>query len=715
MQRLLYILLILLIGISLSSNAQSLSTVIIQGTITDIDTQESLIGVHIYQPSQPSKGTVTDTEGAFRWHLPKTDSIIPIVISYTGYELLHINISTQTSQSLDFQLKPISTEMNEIVIRDEQLVAEEFTIKKLNKLDIYTNPLSKADPLLAVNAMAASTTTDESANISLRGSSPTETGVFFDGVPIYDAVKFAQINGIGTFGIFNTESVAALQVFPSNPPLEFGNTTSGLISIQTDDQAPLQNTHSISANLANLGANATLKISKKTGLRTFVNYQPSALLKLLNTNALNKLKKFYTLDAGVHGLHQFSDKTSLKIFNYTLLEGYQFHEYYPSALVQYQQQRIRNFTVASFRTRWGNNELSVKQGLSFSRMELEANNMDFQNDQQDFYSAIHLKQHFGLYQHKAGLTVDTRHSQIDGVFPQFQYAQRTEDPTVSRRASQSLSVPEVYYYGKYLLGEDWTLGGGVRKNIPLRNQQSYLSYQANLKYQINEMHSLSFSTGKYHKYELLDDITGESYVIGSQQLSLDYAFQSKHWKINAAIFQKRTVLSRMNNDIYGGELFVEYQKSRKLTANASFTYIHAMLSAGDLVYGSPYDLDFFFRSTINYTITPSWKVSTAVLWRQGSYFTPVAASEFDQSLSLYRPIYTSLEGQERLPNYQTINLNISKIFPVGNDVVCVLYGSISNVLDKKNIQGYTYNADYTKQAARLFAQRLFFMGLMINF
>jgi len=44
-------------------------------------------------------------------------------------------------------------------------------------VEIYLNPSSKADPLLAVNSLPSATTLDESANISFRGRSPAETGI----------------------------------------------------------------------------------------------------------------------------------------------------------------------------------------------------------------------------------------------------------------------------------------------------------------------------------------------------------------------------------------------------------------------------------------------------------------------------------------------------------------------------------------------------------
>lgn len=217
----------------------------IKGNVRDKQTQTALSYANVFLQKNMNKGSISNEDGEFSLPISDQDLNDSIVISFIGYKEEKIAVSDMNNHSDTVLLEPYTKQIDEASITVKKIISEEFVIKKIDQLDIYINPLSKADPLLAVNGMAASTTIDESANISLRGSSPEETGIFFNGVPIYDAVRFSQMNGIGTFSIFNTSIVDKMLVFPSNPPIECGNATSGMVSIFTDDQLPLSNSNYI--------------------------------------------------------------------------------------------------------------------------------------------------------------------------------------------------------------------------------------------------------------------------------------------------------------------------------------------------------------------------------------------------------------------------------------------------------------------------------------
>jgi len=59
------------------------------------------------------------------------------------------------------------------------------------------SPVSQGDPLKAITILPASTTTNETANPSLRGSSADRTRVILNGVPIYKPVRASQLNNQG--------------------------------------------------------------------------------------------------------------------------------------------------------------------------------------------------------------------------------------------------------------------------------------------------------------------------------------------------------------------------------------------------------------------------------------------------------------------------------------------------------------------------------------
>ncbi|NBW35972.1 MAG: hypothetical protein EBR30_13305, partial [Cytophagia bacterium] len=238
--KILFLFLITLLG----SQIVSAQCSIVKGKVVEAEMETPLPGATVYHVSDIQKGTTTNEEGQFTLAAEVNQQI---KVSFIGYQAQVMPVDS-TCQLL-VKLEPLATNLTEMTIRAERLVAEGFTISKLSKLNIYTNPGAKADPLLAVNTLPAATTLDESANISLRGADPAETGIFLNNVPINDAVRYAQLNGIGTFSIFNTAIINQMLVYPGNPPLEYGNTTSGLIALSTDERIPDQNTNSLTISL----------------------------------------------------------------------------------------------------------------------------------------------------------------------------------------------------------------------------------------------------------------------------------------------------------------------------------------------------------------------------------------------------------------------------------------------------------------------------------
>ena len=283
----------------------------ITGKVVDAETGVELTGAHVYSSEDWRNGVITDADGGFTI---QTNPESLLIVTYVGYQEF---AGALPSNGL-IQMSPIVIRGEEVVVTAAPLVAEEFRFDKISKLEIYTNPAAKADPILAVNSLPSATTTDESANISLRGSSAIETGTFLNNVPIYDAVRYSQLNGIGTFSIFNTSIIQDVSVFPGNPPLEFGNTTSGLIGLTTDESILEGNTTSAIISLANVGLSREQRINDRQSLKFFSNGQPSRVMKALNNEALREIRDFESGDLGIYW-YGSTNKLSWKVLNYSVL------------------------------------------------------------------------------------------------------------------------------------------------------------------------------------------------------------------------------------------------------------------------------------------------------------------------------------------------------------------------------------------------------------
>jgi hypothetical protein len=698
---------LIFILLNIGSGQLDAQCVSITGIVKDGVSGEALPGASVRSLENSSLGVVTDINGRFEWKLEADDSLR---ISFVGYE--DVIVAIGEACAIEVKLSLSSTGLEEVVIKSERLIAEEFTVSKIKKLEIYTNPSAKADPLLAVNASPSATTTDESANISLRGGSPNETGIFLNNVPINDAVRYAQLNGIGTFSIFNTALINQVQVYPGNPPLEFGNTTSGLIALTTDEDIPDKAVNTVSVSLASVGYYTSRKVGTKSALTAFTNYQPSAVLKWFNPVALERIKRFRTVDMGLHFVSRIADRTMLKIFNYTNRESFLFDSRNPTYNGNFNQEKIRNYTVTNLRHRFRNSELSLNNGISYSKARFELSTLNARLELTDFFASLNY-QYFGKNgEVKTGLSYDYRGSFFRGQFPRFEFALGEQYPVDSATSQQAVKLPEAYLYAKLNLSSKWIAGGGVRKGVSIYNQPGFWSTQANINFKPEKSWNFILSAGRYNKLLIPQGTAAVADHIQTDQYSLDVSYNQARLESTFSIFAKDGRQGEVKTNVQGFELYGRYRVNRNLRTQLSLTSLSAKQTRNGEINSSPFDIRYFIRGSVEYKFAGTWTATLVFLFREGSFYTPVMMVNFNSEIGAYEPVYGD---PQRLPNYNLLDFSISKLFAIGKHGSAVAFCGLSNIPNFNNVRDYSYNFDYSVKTPDLFSLRTIYFGAVMNF
>ena len=673
--------------------------------VIDATTKAPLVGANLFLQSDILGGTYTDEEGQFQLAKSpqETDTLF---VSYIGYQSAKYAIPKDysTLQTIELQANTFETAMVEV--KATRIIAEEFSVASIGQLDIYTNPNAKADPLLAVQSLPASTSADESANVSLRGSPPSETGIFLNNVPIKDAVRLDQINGVGQFSIFNTALLKSVHVFPSNPPLEVGNATSGAVLMQTSDKVP-EKVNSLSLTLAGMGLYASRKITAATGLTLYANLGTQHGLKGLNRKSFERIHSFGSIDGGVQFLHQFNKQIRFKFFNYSLTENYAYQQRSPSYEGLLKQQKKRNMSIVNISKQWENSQLEINQLYDWSTTDFAFGNLDLNIQSQNLYTSINYH-HFGkLFSTKTGLAFDHNKEDFNGTYPLYNHAVAPEHPVFSLDTLTNIKVPEAYIYSRGNLGK-LQLGGGLRYHPAYLNLPAWLSKQLNIRLPISAAHSLLLSAGKYHKVNIPNENTAAIFKISSRHYAVEYQYEQKNWELSSSLYYKQTKYQNLTNPILGAEFFAAWTFPN-FKGSFSFAHIHSVLEDGEQSVATPYDFDYFLRLIAKYNIPNLFELSLVYLHRQGQYFQPLIGKDFHEATNTWQPWFAPPNQAIRLPVYRLLDLSISKIVPFGEGSLVVFF-SANNVLNTKNVQGYTYNFDYTAQTAERYNERVFFMG-----
>ncbi|MGB3465125.1 MAG: TonB-dependent receptor, partial [Cyclobacteriaceae bacterium] len=584
----------------------------IKGTVADQESLEPLPGANVYLLNDWETGTSTGFDGTFELISSKagvaTDTV---VISFVGFEEQMIAVTEWKDGTV--YLKPKNNDLTEVIVESSALVAEEFQYEKINKLDIYTNPAAKADPLLAVNSLPSATPVDESANISLRGGNPGQTGVFFNDVPIYDYVKFSQLNGIGVFSIFNTAIVQSVSVFPGNPPLEYGNVSGGMIAINSDDQISALSTNNLTISPASFGYFRQQKISDKMMLSFFANYQPGGILKAINGEAIRGVESFNLVDGGVYLNARPLKGSVLKIFNYTLSESYQFNFRSPSYNGLFDQKRKRNFTTMKWEQRISERSvLSVNSGVSFTGADFTYSQFDTQTSGTDLFLGINFQHTEEKFELKSGLSSDNRSQEANGSAPVVGYALGADHPSFGFSSENTVRTNEIFTYLKFFPSDKVSIGGGLRTG-PDMSGDFYLSRQLNARTEIGESWSLILGGGKYFQAMRRLSSDRDFVRIESDQLSADLKWEPSGMKGSFSLF--RIVNSgdpTLDNTITGIEIFFEKNIVDRLTYNISFSYLDYS-ETPQVIEGQAGNISYFLRGNLNWNFRKRWILGANIL------------------------------------------------------------------------------------------------------
>ncbi|MEQ9297395.1 MAG: TonB-dependent receptor plug domain-containing protein [Cyclobacteriaceae bacterium] len=700
--------------LSLSANAQEQPHLL---TITDEQSDEPLFGVNVYPIGDLRSGLSSNLEGEVLIENDLLEEHTSWRISYIGYDQIDLTSAELRSRS-ELKLGSASSKLAEVVVTADRMAAEEFTIQKMNQLEVYQNPTAKADPILAVNSMPASTTTDESANISLRGSSPLETGIMFNNVPIYNAVKFSNLNGIGTFSIFNTAIVDQVNVFPGNPPLEYGNVSSGLIAIETLNKVPEQSQTSAILSLASFGLTHTRALGEKSAVSLFSNYQPSGIIKSLNPSALEEIPYFNSFDVGVNLHAQMGTRWKVKSFTYYLEEDYEFAFRSPSFSGPLEQSTRRMFTINNLFYQTGDHLLSINTGLNFNVTNFSFSQFDIQQPGRDQFASINYHFSKGDWEVKSGLSLDRQSFDFEGVFPRYDYAYREEHPADSGRFDTSLEIPELYLYGKRSFSNRLIVGIGYRKNLQAVGGRDYHSVQVNAFYKFDDKTELIAGIGQYNRHTI-DRQTFLPLGFQSRQVSLDLHWKDRKWSRQFSVYYKTSDLSiaddihRPRQQLLGTELFGSVDLSSGLTAQASLALLTNLDEQPTFSQLQGTTVNYFLRGEVSQTLGLGWTLNMIALIREGTYFQDISGSGFDQDLGVYVPNFNEDPGQ--FSTYQNISISASKLHPISEKLAAVYFVSLNNILDHKNERGLIYNEDYSQSEATYFSRRLIYFGISLNF
>ncbi|WP_111683028.1 TonB-dependent receptor [Winogradskyella tangerina] len=202
----------------------------LSGTITDSQSNETLIGVNIIVPEIQS-GTMTNEYGFYSITLP--EGTYKVQISYLGFLTINETIVLNADMTKNFKLQESAESLDEVVIEED---VEKLNIRKpqmsVNALSIQTIKnmpvvLGEVDVIKSITLLPGVTNAGEgSSGFNVRGGAADQNLILLD-----EATIFNSSHLFGFFSVFNPDAIKDIKLYKGGIPAKYGGRISSVLDI----------------------------------------------------------------------------------------------------------------------------------------------------------------------------------------------------------------------------------------------------------------------------------------------------------------------------------------------------------------------------------------------------------------------------------------------------------------------------------------------------
>lgn len=602
-------------------------------------------------------------------------------------------------------------QLSELIVRRVPSVARAYSVKELTRMQLYNLPSASGDILRAVTMMGSTTNLADGADPEFRGSGSSLSRVVLNEVPIYRPVRNMQLNGLGNFSLFQTELIDKQNIYPSNPPLIYGNATAGVVEINT-----LRRLRSpslmLNLSMASLGVFYAQPLGKLGAnfVQTYANWQYSPFFLKANNNN-DALKRFASLDGGFNLHIEPTNRLSFNIYAYALKDSYRYWTQTPLYSSDTDGDNKRSFGVINLAYRWAKSILQLNLGYDLGVDQILMKHLSSRQRKRSLYSSLGIKTYFSpRWMLHTGLSVDYAHFAYNGAYRSLPY--KAQSP-YSLRVHQSLAEGFAYMHLRPL--SKLSIGLGLRANLPTEFLASRLAWQANARYELGQAHSLLVALGSYFGYALPQHNAQSIQALSTKQYTLDYLYHSGAWEGQIGVFHKRELTpitltvenpkrELLPRRILGLESSLSYNPE-PWKLSLSYILLNAEIQRDGTWHRAHNKMSFILKPIISYTHRTIGTFGLSALLHSGAYYTPILGRDNNSQL----PIYGRYNSYKRNV-YASTDLSYNKLIPLGSSLL-IMYLQLSNIFDRGNERSVLYDDNLSPKGYLYHARRTIYAGL----
>ena len=204
----------------------------LKGIIKDKDSGETLPFANVIVKGT-NKGASTNVDGYFTiFNVPSDTSVL--VIQYIGYRTKYFRLHPEMNKSnLVVEISNMTNQLSEIIVvseAEEQTMNASTGVSQISVSPMQLNYLpsfGEKDIFRSLQLLPGISGSNESSSgLYVRGGTPDQNLVLFDGMTVYNVDHF-----FGFFSAFNADAVKDVQLFKGAFPAKYGGRLSGVVDL----------------------------------------------------------------------------------------------------------------------------------------------------------------------------------------------------------------------------------------------------------------------------------------------------------------------------------------------------------------------------------------------------------------------------------------------------------------------------------------------------
>lgn len=625
-----------------------------------------------------------------------------------------------------YELAPIVVEAGRFSVDDTRGGSA-----SLKRLDVVTMPGGTADVLQVFQAMPGVTRASEGSDLYVRGGDAAESPVFIDGARMTYAGAFEGLHG-GIFGVLDPNGIRKADFSSGGFSARYGNALSGILDITTEGR-PQENSWRAGVNLVSAGATIRSRLGERAGFYASGKATETTALLWTQNRGDEYTRKPWSVN-GMAGLtFNPNNKVELKA---TALSEVDDATRLVDVMGYHGPLRAQGGThmgVLAGRAINASGTSSLRASLSAALRTTRFAVGVLDRARDDYSYTLRVDADVattGRAVFRGGLEAAAFSAREEGAVP------ATDDLAPGAPARNVQAAHDTQHAGLYAETEisaspKLALIAGVRADRLPAADGITVDPRLAVAYRAGGW-TLRSGAGIFHQ---------SPWRVGYRTPSLGtpsgVATRATHWVVG--IEREAPVLLRVEAfaksygryqrtagtssitpsaegpamdraRIVGVDALVRWKASGAVTGWASYSLLDAkvrLADTGEWV-ASPVDVRHTATGVVKFALGDEWELGTTTRLGSGRPYTPVQGSIIEDGAR--RPLYGPLHS-DRLPAYARFDARITRLVPARKGTY-VFYIEGLNLLDRRNVMAYTYNAEYSRRVPieSFFAHRTLVFG-----